>query len=487
MAQSQLNEENLGKVLTPRDVADNAENRRIDSECLIVSPHDSSAKKTKSRQSKYDTLDSKWTKRFEQSEGKMDKMFNLLQTLVQKDKNDGDLEVQSQRRTNVSKPHAQSQRRRDGVNEYEPQRSCSETSDGPDDYLSLQPGQIERDNLQISSDSESESAPQLVKKTLADIFGDDVFGKKTVTKSGLHIDNSQKDVLNTSYRSKNPHDVSAFAEEYIDLFPVDETTDSFLHVPSIDSLIETCLSKRHGTRSTSKLQHKGKSLVSQPYRMLEKVAYRGQQAAKLGIIMQLYLQQGLGNVLELVRKQEPDLELVTQQIKDIFEISTKSLDQLGRTGAFHHILRRTVAMTDTGLYQLEDSDAFTSLPLTGDGLFGADLQTLMKDRKVKKQQIDDLVPEIKKKDTTIKRTLPVPQTSTKRPRFDNERYSGRNNDTEMNFRIPKFNRDDNRGPKSQGATFDRKRFDSGSYGRGRGRSETTSYSYARGRGRGRRQ
>ena len=43
------------------------------------------------------------------------------------------------------------------------------------------------------------------------------------------------------------------------------------------------------------------------------------------------------------------------QIRNMFSMTTKCLDQIGRAGAFHHITRRTVTMSDTSLYELDDA------------------------------------------------------------------------------------------------------------------------------------
>ncbi|KAH3778515.1 hypothetical protein DPMN_179979 [Dreissena polymorpha] len=78
-------------------------------------------------------------------------------------------------------------------------------------------------------------------------------------------------------------------------------------------------------------------------------------------------------------------------------MSTKSLDQIGRSGEFHHITRRAVCMTDTSLYEQTDRLEFTKLPLTGDGVFKKGLETLLKDKTEKKLQVDDLIPDVRKK------------------------------------------------------------------------------------------
>jgi len=130
--------------------------------------------------------------------------------------------------------------------------------------------------------------------------------------------------------------------------------------------------------------------------MVEKIAYRGQQAAKLGMIIQLYMQQGLASLVENISSQEFDSETCVHKIKDICSRSTKCLDQISRAGAFHHITRRTVAMSDTSLYVLHDSNDIANLPLSGEGVKYTGLESILKGGKEKKK-FDEMLPELKKK------------------------------------------------------------------------------------------
>ena len=183
------------------------------------------------------------------------------------------------------------------------------------------------------------------------------------------------------WRAEKPNLVTAFAEETKGSFPIDEETEKFLQVPSLDDLIGRCLVKKHGNKAS--FSKTGKSLFTQPLKMLEKIAYRGQQAAFVGIVINMYIQQSLAGLIESLTSDNVNVDSAIQQIRDIFAMSTKSLDQMGRTGAFHHILRRQMCMTDTSLYQLEDSRDVSDLPLTGDGVFGEKLETFLKSRKEK--------------------------------------------------------------------------------------------------------
>ena len=75
-------------------------------------------------------------------------------------------------------------------------------------------------------------------------------------------------------------------------------------------------------------------------------------------------------------------------------MSTKALDQVGRAGAFHHIVCRKAAASDTGLNNLRDVQAkVLYLPLSGEGVFSKGLEGNLQKRKEQKEQLSDLVPD----------------------------------------------------------------------------------------------
>ncbi len=82
---------------------------------------------------------------------------------------------------------------------------------------------------------------------------------------------------------------------------------------------------------------------------MERIAFQGQLAARMGLITNCYLQQTLGVLLDGLQKSEPNIDSITQIVRDAFAISTKALDQGARAGAFHHLIRRRATMYDTGL------------------------------------------------------------------------------------------------------------------------------------------
>jgi len=66
------------------------------------------------------------------------------------------------------------------------------------------------------------------------------------------LDESQKEVIDSGYRCHTPNDFTAFSEENIDLFPIDEDTDKYLQVPKFDDLVETCLLNRYVSKTSFK-------------------------------------------------------------------------------------------------------------------------------------------------------------------------------------------------------------------------------------------
>jgi len=161
------------------------------------------------------------------------------------------------------------------------------------------------------------------RKCLFDLFRDDALAKKAEAKLGIQIDESQKQVLLNSWRSTKLNSVSAFAEDNKKDFPVHEETEKYLQVSSLDDLIGRCLIKKHGRKAAFTKT----GLFSQPSEMIEKIAYRGQQATYMGISMHMYMQQGLAALIPTLQSDDVNTDRAIQQVREIFALSTKSLDQ----------------------------------------------------------------------------------------------------------------------------------------------------------------
>ena len=288
-------------------------------------------------------------------------------------------------------------------------------------------------NLTVSEDKLTKEQ----KNDLFVMFGDDAIVKKDKKIEGIVLDKSQIEVISSSYRCKEPNFLTAFSEETFDAFPLDSNFEETLQVPSLDPIIEGCLTKRYGNKAAFS-KSKSKSLFSQPAKMVEKINYKGQQAARLGLIIQMYIQQSLANLMQSMQSDTFQKEKSMQQVKDIFAMSTKCLDQIGRSGAFHHISRRAVAMKDTALYEQHDSLEFSILPLTGEGVFGTELETLLKSHKEKMKHVEELLPDLKKGQK--RKTSGYQHDYNKRPAFDLSSEKPTTNNWN-NFRIPKLSKD----------------------------------------------
>ena len=230
---------------------------------------------------------------------------------------------------------------------------------------------------------------------LKDLFGEDV---KTKSKSdstiGLVLDKSQIEVLAGSWRCSNPDKLTAYSEEYRAKFPVHNKSLEQLEVPSLDKLTSDLLVKRHGNKAYSSTSKKN-TLYSPFMKSVEKLAYQGQVASRMGIVSSAYIQQALGSLLQTLTSGDVNVDRTIQSVRDIFAMSTTSLDQVARAGAFHHLIRRKAALEDTGLCDIKElKQPLVSLPLTNSGVFGDVFEQTLKDRVEKNKQLKELLPEI---------------------------------------------------------------------------------------------
>ncbi|ESO90373.1 hypothetical protein LOTGIDRAFT_164300 [Lottia gigantea] len=180
------------------------------------------------------------------------------------------------------------------------------------------------------------------------------------------------------------------------------------------------------------------ALFGQPYKMVEKIAYRGHQAAAMGINIQLFIQKALESLMEGLSTGSDSKEQSVEKVQNIFAMTTKSLDQLGRVGAFHHIIRRTVAMSDSALYELDVARRLSNLPLSEEGVFGPGLETTLKVRKEQKRTMQDLLTDFqarKRKSSVVQQPEPF-----KRGRLSYKPYKPANYNTSSNysFRAKRF-------------------------------------------------
>lgn len=122
---------------------------------------------------------------------------------------------------------------------------------------------------------------------------------------------------------------------------------------------------------------------------LEKLAYQGQCASHMGLIINVYQQQALGNLLSTLQEKEVNIDLAIQCCRDSFAMSSWA-----HAGALHHL----VCMADTGLADIKDvCTPIRNLPLSHEGVFGEGIQVKLNERQEMNKQIADLLPEQKYK------------------------------------------------------------------------------------------
>jgi hypothetical protein len=229
---------------------------------------------------------------------------------------------------------------------------------------------------------------------LKTLFGDDAKTKSVKNSVGLILDNSQVEILSGSWHCDNPGKLTAYNEEYKACFPVHDSSEEHLSVPSLDNFIADLLVKKHRSKAFS-VASKKKTLFSPFMKSVERLAFQGQAAAKMGITATAYIQQALGSLYETLSDKDVNLDRATQQVKDIFAMSTKAVDQVARTGAFHHLIRRKAVMEDTGLNDIKElKTPLLSLLLSSSGVFGGKFEQTLKDRIEKDKQLKELLPEL---------------------------------------------------------------------------------------------
>lgn len=328
-----------------------------------------------------------------------------------------------------------------------------------DDGVSLRVSTEERRHL-LSDDSDSENLSQnsgmeencdkrfakylcntnSEKPNLCDKFGEDAC-TKTRKRTGIVLEQNQIDILNESWRATDPTRISAYKENYRSTFPVDESCDGIFKVPTIDDSVEALLVRRFGHKAAF---GKAPTLFGKAMKSMERIAFQGQLAARMGLITNCYLQQTLGVLLDGLQKSEPNIDSITQIVRDAFAISTKSLDQGARAGAFHHLIRRRATMYDTGLSEYRNyTSSIMKLPLSADGVFGAQFEKNLKEKKELNKQLKDVLPEISvnrqsASTNTYKRkaTYGVSDNGAKKARSDyRDSYRGKSGPS--NFTIPR--------------------------------------------------
>ena len=290
-----------------------------------------------------------------------------------------------------------------------------------DDVLSVNVRPNERDEIMSHhssfSDDRISSAVNFTdkKRTANDKFGrylekvdkndnlTSIFGEANHSEDdiGIILDETQVSILNKSWRSEDPEKITAYKEDTKLLFPVHSKSGDVVKVPLLDDLLEPLLRKQNNSfRAWGRTRH----LASPSMKSIENTAFQGQIAARLGILSVAYMQQALAKLLGELKDETVNIDRAIQSVRDIYDMSTKSLDQVGRAGAFHHIVRRKAAVADSGLSSVKDmQNKVLSLPLSGEGVCGKGLEEKLKQRKEQREQLNDLLPEYGSKSSGTKR------------------------------------------------------------------------------------
>ncbi|CAG2251467.1 unnamed protein product [Mytilus edulis] len=385
----------------------------------------SSSKKSKSRSTKkkddqLDALEQKWESKFAQFDSRLDKICNFMETSL----NPGTSGEQVQNVSTCNQQDSGSSGARRPLQETQtPDVNLPTDNEAEEnlhgDVMSLAPGRSERLNIGLFSDEEDGTSMrsdnenhntvarfskylkcQETEETdsgidnLNQLFGDDAKTKSVSKSVGLVLDKSQIDILSGSWHCEKPEKITAYNEQYKLCFPVHESSEKHLDIPSLDSFTSDLLVKKHGQKAFT-VSNKKKTLYTPFLKSVEKLAYQGQAAAKMGIVSSSYMQQALGTLLETLLDKEVNMDRAVQQVRDIFAMSTKSVDQVARAGAFHHLIRRKLVMEDTGLNDIKElKNSLISLPLSSSGVFGDKFEQTLKDRIEKDKQLKELLPEL---------------------------------------------------------------------------------------------
>ena len=159
---------------------------------------------------------------------------------------------------------------------------------------------------------------------------------------GIVFNSRQTDVLNDFLRISTPINVSAYKDSFRTSFPVNEKSEDILKVSSdLTTFLRLFTLKAVFNRS--------ESLFIPHLKEIEKTAFHEQTAFRMSIVITLYMQQALATLLTELDIENTNLDKATQTVGDLFAMSTKVLDQFGRSDAYGHFICRKATMIDIGL------------------------------------------------------------------------------------------------------------------------------------------
>lgn len=446
----------------------------------------SSSKKSSSKRSKkkddLEVLEQKFEQRLSNFDTRLDKIFEFMTTKFQNPVTTGEQVIPSVQQDSGSSGVRRPLVQMPTMDNLPIDNEIEGNGQADQDVMSLAPGRSERQDIglysdddmscSVRSDTENNQRNSRFSKYLSKctqdsenkdttdtndnlklLFGDDAKTKSVKNSIGLVLDKSQIEVLSGSWHCKNPEKITAYNEEYKACFPIHDSAEEHLNVPSLDSFTADLLVKKHGSKAFA-VASKKKTLFSPFLKSVEKLAFQGQAASKMGITATAYIQQALGSLYETLSDKEVNLDRAVQQVKDIFAMSTKAVDQVARTGAFHHLIRRKAVMEDTGLNDIKElKNPLLSLPLSSGGVFGEKFEQTLKDRIEKDKQLKELLPEL-----NLEKTFPVKRKNTnsndwtaKRPKVNtnaNNSKPGQNRSMQRTSTVSKPEKNDTKTEKN---------------------------------------
>jgi hypothetical protein len=149
-------------------------------------------------------------------------------------------------------------------------------------------------------------------------------------------------------------------------------------------------------------------------------------------------------------------------------MSTKAVDQVARTGAFHHLIRRKAVMEDTGLNDIKElKTPLLSLPLSSSGVFGGKFEQTLKDRIEKDKQLKELLPElnVENKSQVKRKNTNFNDWTAKRQKFNNTNTSRFSNNRSMqkSSTVSKPEKNDSKTEKNNFSNFRAPRYNQGKF------------------------
>ncbi|CAC5421396.1 unnamed protein product [Mytilus coruscus] len=271
--------------------------------------------------------------------------------------------------------------------------------------------------------STTDSNQKIRYNVLGEKFGKDAYAYRFKDKTGIILEQNQIDILKGAWRSDTPQKVTCFRDSYRQSFPVDPSCENYFNVPTFDNTVESLLVKRFGPKAAF---GRVPCLFSKELMSLEKIAYQGQLAARMGLITSCYTQHALCILLDNLQSDTSNLDGAVQTVRDIFALSTKTFDQMSRTGSFHHMIRRRATMYDTRLSDLKDyATTVMSLLLTSEGIFGSQFDEKLKEKTERNKQPAECLPNLKRVPSSLPMKRKVTSTNEtndsgfKKGKFDN--------------------------------------------------------------------